>query len=90
MNRKEIFKKEVETGATITEIKVYTNSLRLVLAALSGRDYVITSDINGGRIIFTKDGILSKEEQEKIGAEIKDLEKKIKLYERTVKNGKIC
>lgn len=31
MNRKEIFKKEVEAGATITKIKIYTNSLRLVL-----------------------------------------------------------
>ena len=85
MNRKEIFKKEVETGATITEIKVYTNSLRLVLAALSGNDYVITSNINGGRLMFVKDGILSKEEQEKLGAEIKDLQKKIRLYEKTVK-----
>lgn len=89
MNRKEIFKKEIETGATITEIKVYTNSLRLILAALSGRDYVRT-DINGGRLVFTKDGFLSKEEQEKLSAEIKDLDKKIKLYERVAKNGKIC
>ena len=32
MNRKEIFRYEVETGATIEEIKIYTNFLRLILA----------------------------------------------------------
>lgn len=32
IGRKEIFQHEVETGATIEEIKIYTNSLRLILA----------------------------------------------------------
>lgn len=32
ISRKEIFRHEIETGATIEEIKIYTNSLRLILA----------------------------------------------------------
>ena len=40
ISRKEIFQRKIQSGATIEEIKIYTNSLQLVLAALSGREYV--------------------------------------------------
>ena len=64
MSRKEIFRHEVETGATIEEIKIYTNSLRLVFN-------VFYNDKN-----FPTEELLE---------EIKDLQKKIKLYEKKVK-----
>ena len=38
MTRKEIFQHEIKTGATITEIKIYTNSLHLAFAVLCGHE----------------------------------------------------
>lgn len=64
MSRKEIFRHEVETGATIEEIKIYTNSLRLVFN------------------VFYREKDFPAEE---LLEEIKDLQKKIKLYEKKVK-----
>lgn len=81
ISRKEIFQHEVETGATIEEIKIYTNSLRLVFAVLSGREYEI---INHQHIYASHD-ILTESEKKELLTEIKELDKKIKLYEKKVR-----
>ena len=80
MSRKEIFQKEIQTGATIEEIKIYVNSLQLVLAALSGREYVCIDH----QWIFSDEYILSHEERDALKEEIKDLKKKIRKYEKAV------
>lgn len=81
MSRKEVFQHEIMSGATIEEVKIYTNSLRLILSALSGREYTIVNS----QYVFTEYSILSKEEQETLFNEIKELESKIKVYEKAVK-----
>ena len=80
ISRKEIFQKEIQTGATIEEIEIYTNSLQLVLTALSGREYVCIDH----QWIFSDEYILSHEEQQKLIEEIKDLKKKIRKYKKEV------
>lgn len=80
ISRKEIFQKEIQTGATITEIEIYTNSLQLVLSALSGREYVCIDH----QWIFSDEYILSHEEQTELINEIKDLKKKIRKYKKAV------
>lgn len=81
MTRKEIFQHEVETGATITEIKIYTNSLRLAFAVLCGHEYEIIHH----QFVYSSEDILNEEEKKELLKEIKDLDKKIKMYERMVK-----
>ena len=80
ISRKEIFQKEIRTGATIEEIEIYTNSLQLVLAALSGREYTIIDH----QWVFSNESILTKSEQQTLIDEIKDLKKKIKKYKKVV------
>lgn len=80
ISRKEIFQREIQTGATIEEIKIYTNSLQLVLSALCGREYVIVD----GQWIFSDEDILSHEEKQSLIDEIKDLKKKIRKYEKVI------
>ena len=82
ISRKEIFQKEIQTGATIEEIKIYTNSLQLVLAALSGREYVCIDH----QWIFSDEYILSHKERDELKEEIKNQNKKIKKYEKVVQN----
>lgn len=82
ISRKEIFQREIQTGATITEIEIYTNSLQLVLTALSGREYVCIDH----KWIFSDEYILSHEEQQKLIEEIKDLKKKIRKYKKRCQN----
>lgn len=81
ISRKEIFQKEIRTGATIQEIEIYTNSLQLVLAALSGREYTINSE---NQWVFSNESILTKSEQQLLIGEIKDLKQKIKKYRKAV------
>ena len=81
ISRKEIFRNEVETGTTIEEIRIYTNSLRLVFAVLSGRGYEI---INHQHVYASHD-ILNELEKKELLMEIKELDKKIKLYEKKVR-----
>lgn len=80
ITRKEIFQKEIQTGATIEEIEIYTNCLQLVLTALSGREYVCIDH----QWIFSDEYILSHEEQTELINEIKDLKKKIRKYKKAV------
>ena len=81
ISRKEIFRNEVKTGTTIEEIRIYTNSLRLVFAVLSGREYEI---INHQHVYVSHD-ILNELEKKELSMEIKELDKKIKLYEKKVR-----
>lgn len=81
MTRKEIFQHEVKTGATITEIKIYTNSLRLAFAVLCGHEYEIINH----QYAFSSKNILNENEKEELLKEIKDLDKKIKMYEKEIK-----
>ena len=73
-SRKEIFEKEVKTGATIQDIKIYTNSLNLILAVRNGCrsefDYMF----------------ISEEQFEDLKAEVKDLKKKIRIYEKKIQS----
>lgn len=80
ISRKEIFQKEIQSGATITEIKIYINSLNLILAALSGREYVCIDH----QWIFSDEYILSHDERDALKEEIKDLKKKIRKYKKVV------
>ena len=80
ISRKEIFQKEIQTGATIEEVKIYVNSLQLVLSALCGREYVIVD----GQWIFSDEDVLTHAEKQSLINEIKDLKKKIKKYEKVV------
>lgn len=82
ISRKEIFQKEIQTGATIEEIKIYTNSLQLILAVGCGREYVCINH----QWIFSDEDVLSHEEKELLIEEIKDLKKKIRKYEKAVQN----
>lgn len=82
MTRKEIFQHEIKTGATIEEVKIYTNSLRLVFAVLCGHEYEIIHH----QFVYSSKDILNKEEKEELLKELRDLDKKIKMYERVVKN----
>ena len=81
MGRKEIFQHEIKTGATIEEIKIYTNSLRLVFAVLSGKEYEIINHQH----VYASHSILNELEKKELLTEIKELDKKIKLYEKKVK-----
>lgn len=81
MTRKEIFQHEVKTGATIEEVKIYTNSLRLAFAVLCGHEYEIINH----QYAFSSKDILNEEEKKELLEEIKDLDKKIKMYERMTK-----
>lgn len=67
MGRKEIFQHEIKTGATIEEIKIYTNSLSLIYS------------------VFWSEKDFPENEKSELLEEIKDLKKKIKLYEKKVK-----
>ena len=78
ISRKEIFQKEIRTGATIEEIEIYTNSLQLVLTALTEREYVCINN----QWIFSTDDVLSKSEQEELINEISQLKKKIRTYKK--------
>lgn len=78
ITRKEIFQHEIQTGATIEEIEIYTNCLQLVLIALTTRQYVSVNH----QWIFSTEDVLSKEEQEELNNEISDLKRKIKLYKK--------
>ena len=80
ITRKEIFQHEIQTGATIEEIEVYTNCLQLVLTALTTREYVCVNH----EWIFSTDDVLSKTEQEELNNEIHDLKKKIRTYKKMV------
>ena len=83
LSRKEIFQKEINTGATIQEIKIYVHSLELILAA-NGQGYFINSKEE--KIIYRQsDSFLSIEENDSLSAEIKDLKKKIKIFEKSFK-----
>lgn len=77
ISRKEIFQKEIRTGATITEIKIYTNSLRLAFAVLCGHEWEV---INHQFVCPSKD-ILNENEKEELLKELRDLDKKIKMYD---------
>ena len=81
MARKEIFQHEIEIGATITEIKIYTNSLRLAFAVLCGHEYEIINH----QFVYSSEDILNEKEKNELFEEIKDLDKKIKMYEKVVK-----
>lgn len=81
MTRKEIFQHEVKTGATIEEVKIYTNSLRLAFAVLCGKSYEIINN----HYLFSAEDILNEKEKEELLKEIRDLDKKIKMYERITK-----
>ena len=78
ITRKEIFQHEIQTGATIEEIEIYTNCLQLVLTALTTREYVYVNH----EWIFSTEDVLSKTEQEELNNEINDLKRKIKLYKK--------
>ena len=78
ITRKEIFQHEIQTGATIEEIEIYTNCLQLVLTALTTRQYVSVNH----EWIFSTDDVLSKTEQEELNNEIHDLKKKIRTYKK--------
>lgn len=78
ITRKEIFQHEIQTGATIEEIEIYTNCLQLVLTALTTREYVCVNN----EWIFSTEDVLSKTEQKELNNEIKDLKRKIKLYKK--------
>lgn len=80
ISRKEIFQHEIQTGATIEEIEIYTNSLQLVLTALTSRAYVCIN----GQWVFSDEDVLSHAEQQLLIEEIKDLKKKIRKYEKAV------
>lgn len=82
MTRKEIFQHEVKTGATIEEIKIYTNSLNLILCA-NGEEIRTNWDTGEKRI--KKGAFLEIEEAAELRKEIKELNKKIKMYERMTK-----
>lgn len=80
ISRKEIFRHEIQTGATIEEIEIYTNSLQLVLTVLSSREYVCIN----GKWIFSTEDVLSKSEQDELINEINSLKKKIRMYKKMV------
>lgn len=81
MTRKEIFQHEVKTGATIEEVKIYTNSLRLAFAVLCGYEWELINH----QFVYSSKDILNEEEKKELLKEIRDLDKKIKMYERMVK-----
>lgn len=78
ITRQEIFQHEIQTGATIKEIEIYTNCLQLVLIALTTREYVLVNH----EWTFSTEDVLSKEEQKELNNEISDLKRKIKLYKK--------
>ena len=81
MTRKEIFQHEVKTGATIEEVKIYTNSLRLAFAVLCGQEWELINH----QFVYSSKDILNEEEKKELLKEIKDLDKKIKMYEKEMK-----
>ena len=73
VSRKEIFEREIKSGATIQEIKIYTNSLNLIIAVMYGHD---------SRFDYP---FLTEKEYEDLKAEVKDLKQKIRIYEKKMK-----
>ncbi len=71
ISRKEIFQREIQTGATIEEIIIYVHELELIVA------------VNADTSTFIPK-FLTSEENEELQAEIKDLKQKIKKYQKQV------
>lgn len=69
ISRKEIFQKEIQTGATIEEIIIYVHELELILA------------VNADNSTFIP-AFLTHEENETLQNEVKDLKKKIRKYQK--------
>lgn len=69
ISRKEIFQKEIQTGATIEEIIIYVHELELILA------------VNADNSTFIP-AFLTYEENETLQNEVKDLKKKIRKYQK--------